>query len=280
MAPQAVGGAAIAAAGLNTAAQDHAQVVAGHDPDLVTWRTAKHEYSQPGIWGKKIDPNDPFHKMLIDEAGLSKNPKAIGILEQMGNHIGSAVTIDYFHAPETGLGKKAREAAREAAPAPERAKGKAPLEKKEKSFVPTGIRFEPKGKVFIVDGFSQDKFLENAAKVVAWAHANGLKTYGLTDAKGVFHRERTRPEDKAVFEIEIRPEDGVYPLPYMARKADGAAWEGECTEPGAPASQARQSFYPDGSRSFESRPDGVSNAIFDRHNHRACWRPGRLSHPS
>jgi L-asparaginase len=74
---------------------------------------------------------------------------------------------------------------------------------------------------------------------------------GFLDAKGVFHRERTRPEDKAVFEIEIRPEDGVYPLPYMARKADGAAWEGECTEPGAPASQARQSFYPDGSRSFE-----------------------------
>jgi hypothetical protein len=74
---------------------------------------------------------------------------------------------------------------------------------------------------------------------------------GYLDAKGVFHRERTSPEDKAVFEIEIRPEDGVYPLPYMARQADGAAWEGECTEPGAPASQARQSFYPDGSRSFE-----------------------------
>jgi L-asparaginase len=74
---------------------------------------------------------------------------------------------------------------------------------------------------------------------------------GYLDAKGVFHRERTSPEDKAVFEIEIRPEDGVYPLPYMARQANGAAWEGECTEPGAPASQARQSFYPDGSRSFE-----------------------------
>ena len=59
------------------------------------------------------------------------------------------------------------------------------------------------------------------------------------------------PQDKAVFEIDIRPDDGLYPLPYMARKADGEAWEGECTEPGAPASQARQSFYPDGSRSFE-----------------------------
>jgi hypothetical protein len=74
---------------------------------------------------------------------------------------------------------------------------------------------------------------------------------GYLDAKGVFHHERTSPQDKAVFEIDILPDDGLYPLPYMARKSDGAAWEGECTEPGAPASQARQSFYPDGSRSFE-----------------------------
>src|ERR1700761_4104854 len=74
---------------------------------------------------------------------------------------------------------------------------------------------------------------------------------GYLDAKGVFHKEPTSPHDKAVFEIEIRPEDGVYPMPYMARQADGAAWDGECTELGAPASQARQSFYPDGSRSFE-----------------------------
>jgi hypothetical protein len=74
---------------------------------------------------------------------------------------------------------------------------------------------------------------------------------GYLDAKGVFHKEPTSPQDRAVFEIEIRPEDGVYPLPYMARQADGQAWEGECTEPGAPAAKARQAFYPDGSRSFE-----------------------------
>jgi hypothetical protein len=74
---------------------------------------------------------------------------------------------------------------------------------------------------------------------------------GYLDVKNVFHKERTSPQDKAVFEIDILPDDGLYPLPYMARKSDGAAWEGECTEPGAPASQARQSFYPDGSRSFE-----------------------------
>jgi L-asparaginase len=90
---------------------------------------------------------------------------------------------------------------------------------------------------------------------------------GYLDAKGVFQRERTSPQDKAVFEVKILPEDGLYPLPYMARKADGEAWEGECTEPGAPASQARQSFYPDGSRSFEEidrlsvGSEGVGNLI-------------------
>jgi L-asparaginase len=90
---------------------------------------------------------------------------------------------------------------------------------------------------------------------------------GYLDVKGTFHKERTSPQDKAVFEIKILPEDGLYPLPYMARKADGEAWEGECTEPGAPASQARQSFYPDGSRSFEEidrlsiGSEGVGNLI-------------------
>lgn len=74
---------------------------------------------------------------------------------------------------------------------------------------------------------------------------------GYLDAEGALHKERTSPNDKAVFEIEIRPEDGLYPMPYMARQADGQPWEGECTAPKAPASQARQSFYPDGSRSFE-----------------------------
>src|SRR3984885_9327648 len=90
---------------------------------------------------------------------------------------------------------------------------------------------------------------------------------GYLDARNVFHKERTSPQDKAVFEIDILPDDGLYPLPYMARKSDGAAWEGECTEPGAPASKARQSFYPCGSRSFKEidrlgiGSEGVGNLI-------------------
>ena len=74
---------------------------------------------------------------------------------------------------------------------------------------------------------------------------------GYLDAKGVFRKERVSPQDKAVFEVEIRPEDGLYPLPYMARQADGQAWEEECATPGATSAKARQGFFPDGSRSFE-----------------------------
>jgi L-asparaginase len=90
---------------------------------------------------------------------------------------------------------------------------------------------------------------------------------GYIDARGVFRKDRASPEDKAVYEIEIRPEDGLYPLPYMARQSDGRPWEEECVEPGAPASGARQGFFPDGSRSFEEidrlsvGAQGVGNLI-------------------
>jgi L-asparaginase len=90
---------------------------------------------------------------------------------------------------------------------------------------------------------------------------------GFLNAKGEFRKERSSPQDTAVFEIELRPEDGVYPLPYMARQANGQAWEEECVSPGAPADQARQGFYPDGSRSFQEidrlsvSPEGVGNLI-------------------
>jgi hypothetical protein len=70
---------------------------------------------------------------------------------------------------------------------------------------------------------------------------------GYLDGQGVFHKERSGSTDRAVYEVEIAPEDGLYPLPYMARQADGSAWEEECTSPGAPAEKARQGFFPDGS---------------------------------
>lgn len=74
---------------------------------------------------------------------------------------------------------------------------------------------------------------------------------GYIGADGTFSRARRAAADKPVYEIEIAPDDGLYPLPYMARQADGRPWEEECAEPGAPASRSRQGFFPDGSRSFE-----------------------------
>ena len=39
-----------------------------------------------------------------------------------------------------------------------------------------------------------------------------------------FSRERNSPDDKPVYEFELQPGDGYYPLPYMAVQADGSAW--------------------------------------------------------
>lgn len=75
------------------------------------------------------------------------------------------------------------------------------------------------------------------------------------------------PHDKPVYEIELNPEDGLYPLPYMARQADGSAWEEEMAVPGGPEAKARQGFFPDGSRSFEEidrlsiGPDGLAGSL-------------------
>jgi len=93
---------------------------------------------------------------------------------------------------------------------------------------------------------------------------------GYVDAAGTFHTERRAAADKPVYAITLRPEDGVYPMPYMARQADGRAWEEDCARPGAPEQEARQPFYPDGSRLFEEidrlgvGDKGIGNLIAGR----------------
>jgi L-asparaginase len=74
---------------------------------------------------------------------------------------------------------------------------------------------------------------------------------GYLDSAGQVHKEQQSAGDKPVYEVELRPEDGLYPLPYMATQAEGAAWDEECAFPNAPEVKARQGFFPDGSRSFE-----------------------------
>jgi hypothetical protein len=93
---------------------------------------------------------------------------------------------------------------------------------------------------------------------------------GYVGVDGKFSKERRAASDKPVYEVEIRPEDGLYPLPYMGLKADGGAWEEECAEPFAGEERTRQTFFPDGSRQFEEidrlalNARGHSNLIASR----------------
>ncbi len=85
--------------------------------------------------------------------------------------------------------------------------------------------------------------------------ANAAELYGppdgYLDASGNFHSQRQSAGDKAVYEVELRPDDGLYPLPYMARQADGRSWDADGVQEIAPAHQSRQPFFPDGSRPVE-----------------------------
>lgn len=69
------------------------------------------------------------------------------------------------------------------------------------------------------------------------------------DAAGVYH-EPDRPYD----EVELRPEDGPYLLPYVARRADGSSdgvpFEDHDLEDPSIGYGGRQFYYPDASRLF------------------------------
>lgn len=90
---------------------------------------------------------------------------------------------------------------------------------------------------------------------------------GYIDPSGVFHKERQGVKDIPVYEITLLPEDGLYPLPYMARQANGQPWEGDGATPSAPPELCRQPFFPDAARLFEEIDrlgignDGVPNLL-------------------
>src|SRR2546422_2656724 len=84
---------------------------------------------------------------------------------------------------------------------------------------------------------------------------------GYLDGAGNFHKSRTSDGDVPVYEVTVRPEDGLYPLPYMAVQADGRRWEDDGAEPLAPAERSRQPFYPSGERLFEE----IDRLGFDGH---------------
>jgi hypothetical protein len=68
---------------------------------------------------------------------------------------------------------------------------------------------------------------------------------------GAFNKQRQGANDVPVYEVTLRPSDGLYMLPYMARQADGKAWDDDCAFPDAPLEKCRTTFYPDASRPFE-----------------------------
>lgn len=74
---------------------------------------------------------------------------------------------------------------------------------------------------------------------------------GYVNANGEFSKEKKSPKDKPVYAVTLKPEDGLYALPYMGRQANGQAWDSTATRAGAPFSEARQTFVPSASRIFE-----------------------------
>jgi L-asparaginase len=77
------------------------------------------------------------------------------------------------------------------------------------------------------------------------------KPDGYVAADGSFSKTRRAPADKPVYAVTLKPEDGLYPLPFMGLQSDGSAWDSTAAKRGAPFAQSRQTFYPDASRIFE-----------------------------
>ena len=73
---------------------------------------------------------------------------------------------------------------------------------------------------------------------------------GYVDSQGRFSQQRKSATDKPVYAVTLKPEDGLYALPYMGRQANGQPWE-SALRPGAPLNENRQTFVADASRIFE-----------------------------
>ena len=67
---------------------------------------------------------------------------------------------------------------------------------------------------------------------------------GYLGADGVLPLNRASVDDRPVYEVTLNPEDGLYLLPYMARQADGSAWEDDRAHPVAPEIRPASPFSP------------------------------------
>ncbi|MFF3821591.1 asparaginase domain-containing protein [Streptomyces bluensis] len=95
-----------------------------------------------------------------------------------------------------------------------------------------------------IEAFSAHPLERDAARLYA-------PPDGWLDEDGRFHPEQPFDDATPVYVVELHPDDGLYPLPYMARQANGSAWEETAATPFAPPEAARQTFYPDARRLYE-----------------------------
>ena len=90
---------------------------------------------------------------------------------------------------------------------------------------------------------------------------------GYVDARGTFSKERKEASDTPVYVVTLTPDDGLYALPFMGRRANGQAWDSTEQRFGASLAEARQTFVPDASRIFEeierNGADIFANADYD-----------------
>src|SRR5690349_3881785 len=87
---------------------------------------------------------------------------------------------------------------------------------------------------------------------------------GYLDVFGHFHKERTSLSDKPVYEIMLKPEDGLYPLPYMARQANGQPWEMDGTEKNASEELVRVPRSEEHTSELQSRRDLVCRLLLEK----------------
>jgi len=92
---------------------------------------------------------------------------------------------------------------------------------------------------------------------------------GWLDRDGEFHT--TDPgSGTPVYRVRLEPSDGLYPLPFMGRQADGSPWDEPGSDRFADHDRTRQTFYPDASRLYEEIDrlgigvDGRANLLSSR----------------
>lgn len=101
-----------------------------------------------------------------------------------------------------------------------------------------------------IEQFSAHPLEQDAAKLYS-------PPDGFIDGRGKFHVQRQSSEDKPVYRVILKPEDGLYLFPYMAMQVDGKPWDDNCVFHGASSEKCRQPFYPDASRIFEEIDRGI-----------------------